>query len=456
MAEKIELKWYEKKQGINLKQKISAEQRKQDVAEKQKQKILEKKFADKQQKQKKLRTEKIQKLQKKTFTGKKVSSLFNPASIPEDAEEILRDFDKIVSTTHPLNSKQKALLPQQILALSHNLTDRRGERRMGYMNETTALSAYVHYFLWWNLVRLVKLFSNIDNAFFDFNDDCTFADIGSGPLTIPIALLLARPELRNKKVTFFCIDISQQALSFGEDIFLSVAAKLKVSSWKIVRIKGTLDSSIKEKADLVTCANMLNELYDDASMPPDFLAKKYSERLISFADLKNSRSKILSVEPGDPRSARLISLMRDAFIRKNFIPVAPCCHCAACPMDGKKGGKWCNFAFTADDAPEELKRISEKAGLAKERAVLSFVAVEYKEVKHDRNPADDSSLLTLRIASDPIKLPGQRTGYYACSSKGLILAITDHKLFSGEEINVNSPTKPMPTDTKSGAYILNI
>ena len=40
------------------------------------------------------------------------------------------------------------------------------------------------------------------------------------------------------------------------------------------------------------------------------LAKKYSERLISFADLKNSRSKILSVEPGDPKSARLLSLMR--------------------------------------------------------------------------------------------------------------------------------------------------
>ena len=148
--------------------------------------------------------------------------------------------------------------------------------------------------------------------------------------------------------------------------------------------------------------------------------------------------------------------MRDAFIRKNFIPVAPCCHCEACPMDGKKGGKWCNFAFTADDAPEELKRISEKADLAKERAVLSFVAVEYKEVKHDRNPADDSSLLTLRIASDPIKLPGQRTGYYACSSKGLILAVTNHKLFSGEEIQVTSPQKPMPVDSKSGAYILNI
>ena len=35
MANKIELKWYEKKQGINLKKKISAEQKKQDADEKQ-------------------------------------------------------------------------------------------------------------------------------------------------------------------------------------------------------------------------------------------------------------------------------------------------------------------------------------------------------------------------------------------------------------------------------------
>ena len=35
MANKIELKWYEKKQGIHIKQKISAEQKKIDADEKQ-------------------------------------------------------------------------------------------------------------------------------------------------------------------------------------------------------------------------------------------------------------------------------------------------------------------------------------------------------------------------------------------------------------------------------------
>lgn len=451
MADKIELKWYEKKQGIHIKQKITAEQKKIDADEKQRRKLEEKNSSEKQQKQKKEKIERIQKQQKKNFTAERISSLFDPTGIPKDAASIIEKFDDIVSSTHPLNSKQRALLPQQIAALSHNLTDQRGERRMGYMNETTALSAYVHYFLWWNLVRLVKLFSNLDKSFFDFKEECTFVDIGSGPLTVPIALLLARPELRKKNVTFYCLDISQQALSFGEDIFLSVAARLETTSWKIIRVKGTLDSSVKDKADLVTCANMLNELHDDADMPPDFLAKKYTDRLISFVDAKNTKARILSIEPGDPRSARLVSLMRDAFIRKNFIPVAPCCHSETCPMDGKKGGKWCNFAFAADNAPADLKRISEKADLAKERAVLSFVAVERGEQKEE-NP----SFITMRIASDPIRLPGHRTGYYACSSKGLLLAVTNQKLFSGELIKVPAPRRPMPTDTKSGALIIDL
>ena len=451
MADKIELKWYEKKQGINLKKKISAEQKKQDADEKQRRKLEEKNNSEKQLKQKKEKIERIQKQQKKNFTAERISSLYDPTGIPRDAAAIIEKFDDIVSSTHPLNSKQRALLPQQISALSHNLTDQRGDRRMGYMNETTALSAYVHYFLWWNLVRLVKLFSNLDKSFFDFKDDCIFVDIGSGPLTVPIALLLARPELRKKNVTFYCIDISQQALSFGEDIFLSVAARLETTTWKIIRVKGTLDTSVKDKADLVTCANMLNELHDDADMPPDFLAKKYTDRLVSFVDAKNAKARILSIEPGDPRSARLVSLMRDAFIRKNFIPVAPCCHSETCPMDGKKGGKWCNFAFTVDNAPADLKRISEKANLAKERAVLSFVAVERGEQKEE-NP----SFITMRIASDPIRLPGHRTGYYACSSKGLLLAVTNQKLFSGEKIKVPAPRKPMPKDTKSGALIIDL
>lgn len=450
MEEKIELTWYEKKRGIKLSDKIKAEQRR-------------KQFLEKKNRQKEMQAEK----EKTPFRSASVprkkpaavqqkhiqQSLFCADSIPEDAQKIISRFDEIIDSTHPLNSKQKALLPKQIRSLSHYLTDSRADRRLGYMNQTTLLSAYVRYYSWWNLVRLTRLFSNIGRNFFSLADKSVCLDIGSGPLTVPIALFLARPELRKKSITFYCMDRSQQAMAFGENLFLSVAAKLKCPGWKIIRIKGELGESVKEKADFITCANVFNELHDDADSPPDFLAKKYTDSLLSYISGTNSRAQCLIVEPGDPRSARLISLMRDSFMRREFFPVSPCPHCVQCPMDGRKGGKWCNFAFKTDDAPSELKKLSEKAELPKERAVLSFLAMQKSDGENEKSGAQK---LALRIASDPIRLPGGRTGYYACSEKGLILAVTDASLLSGELIFAHLPKRTLSIDAKSGAQILEL
>lgn len=389
------------------------------------------------------------------------TSLFNPALIPEDAKKIIQEFEAVVSSTHPLNSKQRALLSEQIRQLSHNLTDERGSRRVGYMNQTTALSAYVHYFLWWNLVRLVRLFSNMSAEFFNLDDGSVCVDLGCGPLTVVTALFLARPELRDKKLTWYCIDISQQASAFGEDIFLSVCARLKAGQWKIIRVKGEAGTKIKEKADLVTSANIFNEMNDKPGVPPDFLAKNYTEKIYSYIDPKNPKAKIITIEPGDPKSARLVSLMRDSYIRKGYVPAAPCCHCENCPMNGqnaKKGGKWCNFAFSTEDVPSALKRLSEKADLPKDRAVLCFVAVEKKETAAEKTKETEKSeeKFSFRITSDPLRLPGHRTGYYACSKEGLLLVVTDKKVFSGECFTLASKPKKMLTDQKSGALMFSL
>jgi hypothetical protein len=61
----------------------------------------------------------------------KLPELFSVKKLPEDAKKILLDFNKILNSAHPLNSKQKVLLPQQIRELSHYLTDERGQRRKG-------------------------------------------------------------------------------------------------------------------------------------------------------------------------------------------------------------------------------------------------------------------------------------------------------------------------------------
>lgn len=410
-------------------------------------------------------------------------SLFARSSLDESAVSVIEDFEAIVNSVYPLTSRQRALLPAQIRSLSHELTDEREERRMGYMNETTALSAYIHYYLWWNIVRLTRVFANLPESFFNLTDGSVCLDIGSGPLTVPIALFLSRPDLRSKKLTFYCMDLSAQALQAGENLFLAVAARMQCEAWNIIRVCGSLgDMQIKQKADFVCSANLFNELMQmqesDRGQPPDFLAKKYSTELLKYIEKKNDSARIFISEPGVPSCGRLISCMRDAFMRRHFYPAAPCPHCGTCPMEGKRGGKWCNYAFSTEDAPQSLRRFSRSIYIPKERAVLSFLALEKKwdeaeeallqqdgeagsgngragtgNTDTDRN---SSSRLTFRISSDPIRLPGNRTGYYACSSLGLLLVVTDSELHSGDLLEVEADRLPDRRDEKTGALMLTV
>lgn len=385
------------------------------------------------------KNQQIKNQQKKS--AEKLSSLFDDKKIPEDAKKIINNFGLLVKKTHPLNSKQQQILPKQIRELSHNLTDERGERRLGYMNSPTTLSAYVHYFSWWNLVRLTKLFANLSSEYFELESNSVCLDIGSGPLTVPISLFLARPELRKKKLTFYCLDLSQQALIFGENIFLTLAAQLEEEPWKIVRVKGEFGTQIKEKADFITSANFFNELNDENGTPPDFIAKKLTEKILSYANTENPKAKILIVEPGVPKSARLISLMRDSLARKNFFSVSPCTHFKKCNMNGEKGEKWCNFCFNTQNAPKNLKKISELSELPKERAVLSFIATQKMSLDEiEKTELADEKFLTFRITSEEIYLPNHKVAYYACSKLGLLLVLSETKLFSGESFKVKMPS----------------
>lgn len=387
------------------------------------------------------------------------SSMFNQKKLQKDAQAVLDNFDNIVQSIKPLNTKQIAKLPSSINNLSHQLTDQRDKRRVGYMNSTEELSSYVRYFSWWNLVRLTKIFSNMKEEDFILNDNDFCIDFGSGPLTVVIALWLARPELREKKLTWYCVDISQSSLSLGEDLYLSIAAKTPPKNkeanpnWNIIRIKGELGTSIKNKASFITSANMFNEINQKSSLPTEQLTKNHIASILSYAKKDAS---IFIAEPGIPTSANFIALSRDEFISNNYKIISPCPHEKKCPMHGthaKLGGKtkWCNFAFTTEKAPNKLLKLSNDANLPKERAVISFVFASnlYKNAKNT---------LDLRIASDSFWLPGNNSGFYCCSNLGLILLVnkSKHNLSSGSLLTIQLDSTQLKTDPKTQAKIIVI
>ena len=134
------------------------------------------------------------------------SPLFKKLDTKLPAAKVIDDFDEIVQGVMPLTSRQLLQLPENIRNLSHQMTDERSTRRLGYMNDKMQLSAYIHYFTWWNLVRLSKLFSSLDEKCFPA-DKSICLDLGSGPLTVVTALWLSRPDLRQKELTWYCLDL---------------------------------------------------------------------------------------------------------------------------------------------------------------------------------------------------------------------------------------------------------
>lgn len=428
------------------------------------------KFTKKKEKSKKSQNEQKIKNQKSFKTEKnhfqKINSnaklvfqktLFSSEKIPEESKKIIANFDKILQEIKPLNSKQMQNLPENIRNLSAQMTSEKASRRLGYMNENIQLSAYARYFVWWNLVRHSKLFTNLPSEHFP-KKDCVCLDLGSGPLTVVIALWLSRPELRNLKLTWYCLDISQNALTLGEDIYFSIAAKCPPSNskaephWKIIRVKGSFGDFIKEKASFVTCANMFNELDQGSKMPPEFQSRKYFESLKNYS---TSDAKFILIEPGVPKASRTLCLLRERFLKDDFIVKIPCVHSENCPMNGFKAftgssNKWCNFAFTTEDAPVNLQKLSEKSKLPKDRAVLSFIAILPK-TQTENSQKDD--LILARVTSDSFRLPKNKNGVYVCTKEGLKLVETNSeiKLKSGDflEIKLNSQSQKY-FDLKTG------
>ncbi len=416
---------------------------------------------------------------KENTTSKLITSLFDTSALTRDSVAILNSFDEIIQGVRPLNSRQLQQLPEHIRELSHQLTDDRASRRLGYMNDNIQLSSYVRYYTWWNLVRLTRLFVNLPDSVFP-TADTTCLDLGSGPLTVVTALWLARPELRKLRLTWYCLDVSANSMALGEDIFLSIAAKAKASDpeiepWKIIRVKGPFGTPIREKAGFLTCANMFNELDQASDMPPEFQTKKYYEQLTRYTE---KDAGILLVEPGVPKAARTLSLLRTRYIKDGHTIAAPCPHAGECPMSGFKAytgskNKWCNFAFSTEDAPRKLQKLSDMAKLPKERATLSFMAVA-----RDDNPeqgsrnkfgmTESSSTTAIRITSDKLRLPNYMCGYYGCSQHGLVLVtLPDEnntrlpkppfRPQSGDLIQVKIKTPDsLPKDEKSGALIVKL
>jgi len=288
-----------------------------------------------------------------------------PAStLPPQTHKLLSDIPALIKKTFPIPGRFRSALPSDIAELSRLLTNKRGDRSLSYLGRPNFLSAYLHYFMPWNLYRLCLLIPHIDLC---LSPRDTITDIGCGPLTFASALWIARPDLRNIPLEFFCIDRSSPALDAGKKFFAALSNG--ENRWNIHLVRQDIDirqANVMRKikpASLVCAINMFNEIYETL---PHNNAEGLRRMAANSAQLLRSLSSddafILTVEPGVPQSGRFISFLRASLLELGRPPVSPCPHTLPCPLTKKR---WCHLHlkhlkrqknFSASRPPQDFPR----------------------------------------------------------------------------------------------------
>ncbi|MDR1898786.1 MAG: small ribosomal subunit Rsm22 family protein, partial [Treponema sp.] len=359
------------------------------------------------------------------------------AALDPGARRVLDGVPDLVDRVFPLPGRFRSGLPRDVAELSRAFTGGRGGRSASYLGKPHFLSAYLRYFLPWNLYRLCRLLPGLPLT---LRAGDVITDLGSGPLTLPAALWIARPDLRALPLRFRCIDQTGAALEAGKRFFSALlaadAGKGRAECpWQIRTVRSRdprhtrtrpAEGASPVTASLVTAVNFFNELYEDIPHAGRGGLRRFAEksaRLLTApapetAGAAAPAGAVLVVEPGVPRAGEFISALRDSLGELGYGPAAPCPHAGPCPAPGgREGGakkRWCHFAFGTGDAPPALLKLSAAAGIPKERAALSFLlagpppvsAPVSPQVPAPPEPPDPAKGLPVRILSDPFPLPG--------------------------------------------------
>ncbi len=391
----------------------------------------------------------------------------------------------------PMNGAQRADLAHACRDLSALLTTDRGGLSRSYWSSPRLTSAYLRYFLPWNIVRLTALLPNLPLA--DIPEEPLILDIGSGPLTVPMALWLALPGLRRRKTTIVASDTSPHILELGRSMFDFLRAKLDPESAWTVRIMRSPSALALRRLHaapgglwLVSMANVLNEMDERKPRQGMNLDARLRSLLEDASAMLGKDGHVLSIEPGTRQGGRLIAMLREnalggtgndsesslveLALREEegwdgtdcseddgygdiplFTPVSPCPHTGYCPMLGRRSSAWCHFNAPAPHAPKSLRELSARAGLDKESVSLSFLLLKKEEPKPAGHPAGGRSV-PARIVSDAFSVPGlSGAARYACTPKGLALLPDALRLEQGSLCRV-IPTRER--DRKSGAVVM--
>ena len=410
----------------------------------------------------------------------------------------------ILDSVMPMNGAQRRDLAMACRDLSAMLTTERNALARPYWTSPRLTSAYLRYFLPWNLVRLSALLPGLD--FGRIPDEPVILDMGSGPLTLPIALWMSRPDLRERPVALIASDTTPHILELGRKIFDALRAELfPESPWTLRTMRASVTQAPRRvyakpgSLWMMSMGNVLNEMEERRAKPGHQMADRMRELLESSAEMLCENGLLLSVEPGTRLGGRLVAHLRksalggveeepeyedltsfalreeqagrreeedddwdddmdDFGLPPLFMPLSPCPHAGSCPMLDRRTTAWCHMNAPADHAPESLRALSARAGLDKDSVSLSFLLMRrmsLEEIEGFTPPErPEGRRVAARIISDAFVVPGYPgRARYACSPLGLSLIPDSSHLPAGALCEARVTRE---RDMKSRAVVLSL
>lgn len=357
-----------------------------------------------------------------------MKELFTPPH--SDAVQSLTTLYTAMKSVLPLKEKQYKSLPRDIQDLSYILTQNRGEMPF-YWSSPAMLSAYFYYFMPWNLVRLAQCIPNLQLPTVEQFRECPYIiDIGSGTLTIPIALWLFRKELRDIPLTIYCCDTTKKPMEYGRALLEKI---MESTPWNIVLIdaRKTHSSTLKNAVSLITAANIANEMVQKRN---GYLEESIHRIYTMLTRNLSNYGQALCIEVGTRLGGSIIAMLHNAVVEADeYTVIAPCTHMELCPYSVPNAKSWCHFSFADFVAPQWLERLSQKAHLSKTTLSTSLLHIG----KNVTNPYNT------RILSAPIRIPETKEYIrYACNEKGIVVLENAKYIVQGTALNAFVPENP--------------
>lgn len=388
------------------------------------------------------------------------------------AARVLDILPQALAGVWPLNKAHRASLPDDIAELSSLLTQERSQLRHSYWSKPNFISAYLYYFLPWNILRQCRLLQGLALPPLHADGQNWLLDAGSGSLALPIALWLAKPELRAENLKILALDKSRRPMELGRAILEKLGKLTGQPIWPVSIVKGSFEkaaNSLPEgKTWLFSAANILNEIVSGRRQGKRFTSAEFMDEgdesdlpLDPYFDvipeLMENGAAFLAIEPGTRLGGECMMHLREFVVANGYFAHAPCTHQEKCPLLARNsqrmpnnhsslGSAWCHFTFDTAGAPAWLVNLSRQAGLEKKSLSLSPLLLS--------STAPDDKGGKCRIISRPFPVPGLgECCCYGCAKDGLVLLPDAKWLEDGALVPFSRPAKA-EKDKKSGAAIV--